>query len=75
MMVDPDVPSRANRTSEARHWLVMNIPGCDVQKGDTVDEFFSSAPQLGTGYHRYTLLVFKQPCGKIAYDEPYTSNT
>lgn len=34
-MTDPDAPSRADpKFREWHHWLVGNIPGCDVSKGD-----------------------------------------
>lgn len=37
LMVDPDAPSRSNpKNREFRHWLVTNIRGNDVQKGDEI---------------------------------------
>jgi phosphatidylethanolamine-binding protein (PEBP) family uncharacterized protein len=34
-VADPDAPSRVNPTMrEWHHWLVVNIPGNDVKKGE-----------------------------------------
>ncbi|XP_055303783.1 protein D1-like isoform X1 [Sitodiplosis mosellana] len=74
-MVDPDAPSRENpRNREFRHWLVVNIPGNDVQKGDEVIGFIGSGPPKGTGFHRYVYLVYKQPNGIIQHNEPRSTN-
>ncbi|KAK9890518.1 hypothetical protein WA026_010594 [Henosepilachna vigintioctopunctata] len=61
-MVDPDVPSRSslNRT-EWSHWLVVNIPGSDLSKGEVLDEYIGPMPLKDTGLHRYVFLLFKQP--------------
>jgi len=65
LFLDIDVPSRQDpQYREVEHWLVVNIPGNQVEKGDTLAEFISSGPPQGTGFHRYLYLVYKQP-GKI----------
>lgn len=74
LMVDPDAPSRAKPMFEVRHWLVMNVPGDEVEKGETISEFIGSGPPEGTGLHRYIFLIYKQPNGKITHDEPHTTN-
>ncbi|XP_030562662.1 protein D2 isoform X2 [Drosophila novamexicana] len=62
MMVDPDAPSRSEpRLREFKHWLVINIPGNDVDKGDALADYVGSGPPKDTGLHRYVFLVFKQP--------------
>jgi hypothetical protein len=39
-MVDPDATSRRNPTMrEWRHWMVINIPGTRVGKGDVVTKY------------------------------------
>lgn len=74
-MVDPDAPSRINpKSREFRHWLVVNIPECSVERGDEVTGFVGSGPPNGTGLHRYIFLVYKQPNGRIEHSEPRTSN-
>ncbi|KAL5285390.1 PEBP1.2 family protein [Megaselia abdita] len=61
LMTDPDAPSKQNKMwGEARHWLVVNIPGNDVSKGQTVIEYVGSGPPKDTGLHRYIFFVFKQ---------------
>lgn len=74
-MVDPDAPSRAKpEFREWHHWLVANVPGNDVSKGETLSEYIGSGPPEGTGLHRYVLLVYKQD-GKIAFkNEPRLTN-
>jgi len=64
-MTDPDAPSRKEpKFREWHHWLVVNIPGNDVKKGETLSEYVGSGPPKGTGLHRYVYLIYKQP-GKI----------
>ena len=56
-LVDPDAPSRADpKWGEWRHWLVINIPGCDVSKGEALSVYIGSGPPPDTGLHRYILL-------------------
>ena len=69
-MTDPDAPSRANPfVGEVRHWLVVNIPGNDLVKGDTIAEYRGSGAPKGTGLHRYIFLLYKQN-GVMTFDEP-----
>lgn len=42
------------------HWLVVNIPGCNVRIGETQVEYLSPAPSKKGGYSRYLFLVYKQ---------------
>lgn len=61
ILTDPDAPSRENPTvGDVKHWLVANIPGSDVQKGDVITPYRGSGAPKGTGLHRYTFLAFKQ---------------
>ena len=61
IMIDPDAPSRADpQMGEALHWLVVNIPGTDISKGETFAEYIGSGPPQGSGHHRYVLLIYKQ---------------
>lgn len=55
------------------HWLVGNIPGNDVSKGETLSEYVGSGPPEGTGLHRYVFLIYKQN-GKLTFDEPRLKN-
>ncbi|OXU26687.1 hypothetical protein TSAR_012585 [Trichomalopsis sarcophagae] len=73
-MVDPDAPSRDDpKLREMLHWLVCNIPGGDLSKGDVIVEYVGSAPGKDTGLHRYVLLAYKQP-EKLTIEEAHISN-
>ncbi|XP_072941199.1 protein D2-like [Epargyreus clarus] len=61
-MVDPDAPSRENpKFREWHHWLVGNIYGGDLGKGEVLSDYIGSGPPKGTGLHRYVFLIYKQP--------------
>ncbi|TMW45760.1 hypothetical protein DOY81_009160, partial [Sarcophaga bullata] len=52
---------------EFLHWLVINVPGKDIDKGDEYSSYLGPlAPKKG-GIMRYVFLVYKQP-GKISID-------
>ncbi|XP_063914386.1 protein D2-like [Zophobas morio] len=75
VMTDPDAPSRQKHPMrEWNHWLVGNIPGSDVSKGEVLTEYVGSGPPKDTGLHRYVFLLYKQP-GKITFEEEHKSNT
>lgn len=70
VMYDPDAPSQANPSlADVKHWLVVNIPGKDVNSGEVIAEYLGSGPPKETGLHRYIFLVFEQP-DKISFEEP-----
>lgn len=49
-ITDPDAPSRKEHTyREWHHWLVGNIPGNDISKGETLSEYVGSGPPPDTG--------------------------
>ncbi|KAM8705224.1 hypothetical protein ACLKA7_009649 [Drosophila subpalustris] len=61
LMVDPDVPSKKYpKFKEYLHWLVVNIPGNQLQLGDVRAAYVGAMPLEDTGLHRYVLLLFKQ---------------
>lgn len=50
VVLDPDAPSRKEHTyREWHHWLVGNIPGKDIAKGETLSEYVGSGPPPETG--------------------------
>ncbi|XP_049868053.1 39S ribosomal protein L38, mitochondrial [Pectinophora gossypiella] len=51
------------------HWLVANIPGNAIEKGDTIAEYLRPFPLKGTGYHRYVYVLYKQNA-RVSYDLP-----
>ncbi|KAK4871574.1 hypothetical protein RN001_015698 [Aquatica leii] len=73
-MTDPDAPSRKKPDfREWHHWLVGNIPGNNINHGETLSEYVGSGPPQGTGLHRYVFLVYKQP-KQLTFDEPRLTN-
>ena len=73
-MTDPDAPSRADpKLREWQHWLVGNIPGTDISKGEVLSAYVGSGPPEGTGLHRYVFLIYKQS-GKLEFDEKRLPN-
>lgn len=56
-----------DNNKEYVHWLVANIPGNSVEKGDTIVEYLQPFPLKGTGYHRYVFVLYKQD-QPIVYD-------
>lgn len=75
IMVDPDVPGKSNPYLRSfRHWFVGNIPGSNVDLGQTVSEYVGLGTPEGTGFHRYIFLLYEQP-GIIEFDEPHSDIT
>ncbi|XP_057334536.1 protein D2-like isoform X1 [Microplitis mediator] len=73
-MTDPDAPSREQPTyREWHHWLVSNIPGNEISKGEVLSDYIGSGPPQGTGLHRYVFLLYKQP-EKLSFDEKRLTN-
>ncbi|CAG5049627.1 unnamed protein product [Parnassius apollo] len=67
-MTGPDV-----RNSEWQHWLVGNVPGSDVSKGDVLSAYVGAGPKPSTGLHRYVFLVYQQS-DEIKFDEERLTN-
>jgi len=49
-----------SETSQYLHWMVANIRGHDLASGDTICDYIQPFPAHGTGYHRYSFVLFKQ---------------
>jgi len=74
-MTDPDAPSRQQpKYREWHHWLVGNIPGTDIVSGDVLSQYVGAGPPKETGLHRYVFVLYKQPEGKINFDERRLTN-
>ncbi|PWW79486.1 PEBP-like protein [Tuber magnatum] len=73
-VVDPDVPDPKRDKFRYRcHWIVSNIPispaqttavGRLAKPADTIVPYLPPHAQKGVPYHRYAMIVFRQP-GKI----------
>uniref|UniRef100_W8BVQ1 Putative odorant-binding protein A5 n=2 Tax=Ceratitis capitata TaxID=7213 RepID=W8BVQ1_CERCA len=75
IMINPDVPTRQNPTwREWLHWLVVNVPGGDIAKGDILAPYIGPMAPKMSGLLRYVFLIYKQP-GKQMFDEMVRTNT
>ncbi|KAM4746708.1 phosphatidylethanolamine-binding protein 4 [Anableps anableps] len=65
VMVDPDAPRRSQHPAYWRHWLVVNIKGSSLERGDiqgmTLTDYHPPTPPQKTGFHRYQFMLFEQP--------------
>ncbi|NXF77835.1 RM38 protein, partial [Sclerurus mexicanus] len=59
LLTNPDGHLR-DADSEYLHWLVTNIPGNDIKSGKEICHYLPPFPAMGTGYHRFIFLLFKQ---------------
>ncbi|XP_002733854.2 large ribosomal subunit protein mL38-like [Saccoglossus kowalevskii] len=59
ILVNPDGHLLDNN-AEYLHWMVGNIPGNDISKGEVVCDYIKPFPAQGTGYHRFIFILFKQ---------------
>nr|XP_018913439.1 PREDICTED: protein D3-like [Bemisia tabaci] len=78
LLVDPDWPIKEPRTiNEFPHWMVGNIPGSNVDKGETIIDYVGfRATVVDENPHRYTFLAYAQPKKKpIKFDEPRLNTT
>lgn len=65
-----DAPTRSSPTlGEVRHWLVVNIPGTDIDGGEELASFIPSGPYKHTGTHRYVFLAYQQLNGRQVFGE------
>nr|KAG5709045.1 hypothetical protein BaRGS_004684 [Batillaria attramentaria] len=59
VMTSPDGHLQ-NNDKECLHWFLANIPGDEVEKGDTVCDYLQPFPVRGVGYLRYVFVLFQQ---------------
>jgi phosphatidylethanolamine-binding protein (PEBP) family uncharacterized protein len=66
LCVDPDVPGRVDHKFRSfLHWAVVNVPGEDLKRGDTLAEYVGACPAEDAGVHRYVFLVYAQKNMKV----------
>lgn len=74
-MGNPDAPFPNDPYwSEWLHWLVVNVPGLEVNKGEIICPYMGPLPPKASGIMRYAFLVYKQP-QKLRFTEPHVNNT
>ncbi|KAJ7203360.1 phosphatidylethanolamine-binding protein [Mycena pura] len=68
VMFDPDAPSAAQPTSsQFRHWVITGlVPAADptapaVQTVSAANAYRPPGPPKGSGIHRYTFVLFREP--------------
>ncbi|CAF3728779.1 unnamed protein product [Adineta steineri] len=59
--------------AEVLHWFVGNIPGNQIDKGETLCSYLPPFPPNGSGWHRCVFLLYKHENGPINYSEVYGS--
>uniref|UniRef100_A0A915DAV3 Uncharacterized protein n=1 Tax=Ditylenchus dipsaci TaxID=166011 RepID=A0A915DAV3_9BILA len=75
IMTDPDVPNRAMPTDrEFLHWMVTNITGNSLEKGEEVVEYEAPLPKKGSGLHRYVFVLLEQS-RPISFDKTNPDTT
>lgn len=60
------------RQHQYLHWMVVNMQGFDIHKGETRVEYIGAAPPNNGELHPYVFLVFEQNCTQ-EFDVPYMS--
>ncbi|KAI1719453.1 phosphatidylethanolamine-binding protein [Ditylenchus destructor] len=61
IMTDPDVPNRAMPTDrEYLHWMITNITGNSLEKGNEIVSYEAPLPKKGSGLHRYVFILLEQ---------------
>jgi hypothetical protein len=71
---DLSISKLPHEKDEIIHWLVVNIPGSNLNDGETVVQFLSPLPAIETKQHRYIYILFEQRDGKIFYNEGFVNN-
>lgn len=79
LLVDPDVPDEANQSYATHcHWLVSDInispSSPQLSAGNVIHPYIPSHPHKGTKYHRYTLLLLKQPTKTLKLSPDYAES-
>lgn len=71
-----DVPTKKNaKDSDFLLWLVGNIPGNDISKGDTLAEYIGAFPLKDEGTQNVMFILNEQPKGRIEFTEQFISKT
>lgn len=63
IFITPDYTSQEDpihREFQFCQWIIGNIPGNEVAKGEVLKAYIGSCPPRNTGLHRYVFLLYKQ---------------
>lgn len=75
-LLNLDVPTKKNPIdSDFLLWLVGNIPGNDLGKGDNLVEYVGAFPEKDQGTQNLMFILHEQPQGKIDFDFKFISKT
>jgi len=55
------------RSTETLHWLIVNIPGGNIEQGESLCSYQAPLPPQSTAFHRYVFVLFEQKEGKIDF--------
>ncbi|KAF9045780.1 PEBP-like protein, partial [Hymenopellis radicata] len=81
VMTDPDAPSRAEpKYRQFRHWVITGLKSPALGSSETANlvavktkpsttPYRPPGPPPGTGYHRYTFILFEEPAGGLTIPE------
>ncbi|XP_059486059.1 large ribosomal subunit protein mL38 [Neocloeon triangulifer] len=60
--------------SEYVHWMIGNIPGSDVSKGEVIFDYLQPFPMKGIGFQRMVFVLYKQE-NKLDYSKLKKENS
>lgn len=68
-MTDPNAPSATPDGPDFLHWMIVDIPGRETDRGATVVPYMGPDPPPDSGWHNYTTRVWQQP-SRMGYVKP-----
>lgn len=75
-LINLDAPTKKNPVdSDYLHWLVGNIPGNDLSKGDVLAEYVGAFPEKDQGTQNMMFILNEQPQGRVNFTEAFISKT
>lgn len=77
LMINLHAPSKMNPVdADYLHWLVVNIPKNDIEKGDTLVEYVGAFPGKDVGNQNFMFILYQQPEeGRMNFTEKFISKT
>lgn len=77
LMINLQAPSKMNPVdSDYVHWLVVNIPKNDIEKGDTLVDYVGAFPAKDVGSQSFMFILYQQPeKDRMNFTEKFISKT